>query len=124
MSVGIAIGRFLDLLDTGWEPLRDGDSNLVNSVWYLLYIVKARMSWGNPAVHDNEAHSGNLRMVAESLVHETMTFGESTFKINPSFCDELVLSSEVGELGILAVSAKTRLELVYIDLGRKRARQA
>ena len=113
MTVGITIGRFLELLDSGWEPLHDGDSKLVNSLWALLNIVKARISWGHPAVDDNGTHSGNLRLLTDSL-----------FEFNPSICTKLILSAEVGELGTHAVSRQTRREPVYIDLARKRARQA
>ena len=94
------------------------DSKLGNSLWALLNIVKARISWGHPAVDENGAHSGNLRRLANSLVDETLTFGESTFKFNPSICTELILSTEVGKFGTDAVSRQTRLEPVYIDLAR------
>ena len=114
MTVGITIGRFLELLDSGWEPLHDEDSKSVNSLWALLNIVKARISWGHPAVDENGAHSGNLRLLADSLVDETLTFGESTFKFNPSICTDLILSAEVGEFGTDAVSRQTRLEPVYV----------
>ena len=116
MTVGTTIGRFLQLLNSGWAPGHDEDSKLVNSLWALSNIVQARISWGHPAVDENGAHRDNLRMLTDSLVDETLTFGESTFKFNPSICTELILSAEVGEFGTDAVSRQTRLEPVYIDL--------
>ena len=116
-ATGITIGCFLKLLRFGWVPRRDEDSKLFNSLWALLNIVKARISWGHPAVDDDGTHSGRLRLLTDSLVDETLTFGDSTFKFNPSVCTELILSAAVGEFGTDAVSRQTRLEPVYIYLG-------